>query len=647
MLSITLDKLQRTATTTQPTPSTRQRVFLAEAAKEATAASAGGSRLITVDQLDGVLIERMSLPLAAYGTRLGYLLAAYRKVGEVMAALQHAQAVLPASYAASQSEPMFLTTQVDVASALSVCEQLLSRLVAFCCMVLTDDDPEPSAVMAAGQPQQTVKAVNQAELLRLLFSDPSLSRTLPPRFLDYLVQMTDVDQLAEVFTPLISLCHPNAGPISFDSAKQKIQALATLSKLPPLATLITSHPTFIPPPMQTGRTFQVNSLLGIHLSHLTFPSDPMFANIREKTQGDLDSDFARQRADYGSFHSRIADLFRSLIRDAVNRERVVSFFVQLFTLNAAKRKMHYDQWQTATDSLFFTSLLVLLQLSLPIVKKVDMAVVRLEYVVHNEGRLSYEGETRLGATAADVVAKRAEVGRLEYNFSTEVFFLAHECLHLLQPLFRMYLQLQQKMSQMQQQLRAIDRGNDVGERRHEQLRQEADAMLAQLFALNAHMLDPAVHVDLLALLDYTSHLLHHHLTHSNPLVAFLPESLLECLIEYYVFLGRFASSVFPSLSSSLFTHFPALVTTLAAGPHALKNPHLRAKLPSVISLLFLPHPSSSGSDSTPSLAYLFESNAAFLHSLMPSLIDLYVEIEFGDRMFFPKVLPWTHTPCHH
>ena len=633
VLSITLDKHRSGGS------GTRSRVFLAEAAKEATAAagSGGGERekLVTVEQLDGVLIERMSLPLGMYGTRLGYLLAAYRRVGEVMAALQHVQATLPASYALSLPEPMFLTTPADVASALSVCDQLLSRLIAFCCMVLTDDDPEPGAT-ASGQPQ-TVKQVNQAELLRLLFSDPSLSRTLPPRFLDYLVQFTDVDQLAEVFTPIISLCSPSAGPIAFESAKEKVQALATLSKLPPLATLITTHPTFIPAPPQTGRTFQVNSLLGIHLSHLTSPSDPIFANIREKTQNDLDADFSRQRADYGAFHTQLTDLFRALIRDSENRDRVVTFFTTLFTLNVAKRKTYYDQWSTATDSLFFTCLIVLLKLSMPIVKKSDMGVVRLEFVVANDGRLSYEGETRLMATSAEVATKNAEVRETAYNFSTECFFLTHECLHLLQPLFRMYLQIQQKLSQMQQTLRSLDRSNEVGERRYEHVKQEMDALLCQLFALNAHLLDPAVHADLLNFLDYTAHLIHHHLTQGSPSINFLPESLLECLIEYYVFLGRFCSPVFSSLSSTHFTHFPALVTSLAAGPHALKNPHLRAKLPAMISLLFLPHPSPHGGETSSSLSYLFESSPAFLQSLMPSLIDLYVEIEFGDRMFFPKV----------
>ena len=204
---------------------------------------------------------------------------------------------------------------------------------------------------------------------------------------------------------------------------------------------------------------------------------------------------------------------------------------------------------------------------------------------------------------------------------------------------------------MHQQLRQIDRSSESGERQHELVQGERDQLLLQLFAINAHLLDPAFHIDLLTFLDYTAHLIHHHITQGTTLVNYLPESLLECLIDYYIFLGRFCSPVFSSLSSTQFTYFPALMTTLAAGPHALKNPHLRSKLPQILQLLFIPPPPSSHGAPPLSLSYLFDSSPAFLQHLMSSLIDLYVEIEFGDRMFFPKVIhllrhhPSRHSAC--
>ena len=170
---------------------------------------------------------------------------------------------------------------------------------------------------------------------------------------------------------------------------------------------------------------------------------------------------------------------------------------------------------------------------------------------------------------------------------------------------------------------------------------ELYALYAQVATLNAHLLDPALHVDAVAFLDYTAHLLHHHMTSGgvSTTVNYLPEALVECMIEYYIFLGRFCTPVFSQLSSSSFTYLPALLATLAAGPNVLKNPHLRAKIPTLIDLLFIPHQNGGGPHSaspSSSLSYLFDTNDSFRSTLLASLIDLYVEIEFGDRMFFPK-----------
>ena len=597
-----------------------------------------------MDQLDSALIERLSLPLSGHTCSLSYLISCYRRVSDTLAVVRHIQSSMPATFAASLPEPLFLTTAADVLLAIEACDQLLARVIAYCCMVLTDDD---------------VRVANQQELLRLLLSDPFLSRTLPPYFLDYVVKLSEPEQLEDVFTPVIALCAGIAPPVPalaqlpvFDQAKQKLQALVTLSKYPPLATLIARHPQFLPSGPLNGRQYQMASLLGFFLSHLTAPNDPVWGNIREKSQSAIEDDYGRVRAEYGVYHGKLVDLLKALIKDADNRERVVLFFTQLFNTNAAKRKSWFDPYTTASDALFYTCFVVLLKLALPIAKKNDVGSVRLEYVVANDRRLNYEGMTRLIASSADVVERRKQVTNTTYNFSTDCFFLTHECLQLLQPLMRSYQQLQQKTAKKSQELRRVDRESEGGEQMYRAMEEEMVMLFSQLATLNAHLLDPALHVDAVAFLDYTAHLLQHYMTSASvsTMVNYLPDALVECMIDYYIFLGRSASPALSQLSSSSLTYLPALLATLAAGPSALKNPHLRAKIPTLIYLLFLPHPSQSSSTPSPSLSYLFDTSDSFRTTLMPSLIDLYVDIEFGDRMFFPSSTsatrsPWCWTIC--
>ena len=623
VLQVTIDK-QRAAQRGNVS-----RTFLAEAAKEALSASPS-ERVLSLDQLDSVLIERLSLPLSGHTCSLSYLISCYRRVSEILAVMRHIHSNLPAAFASSLPEPLFLTTASDVLLAVETCDQLLARIIAYCCMVLTDDD---------------VRTANQQELVRLLFSDPLLSRTLPPYFLDYIAKLSEPEQLEDVFTPIIAMCAGMAPPIPvlaqlpvFEQAKQKLQALVTLSKYPPLATLITHHPQFLPAGSLTGRQYQMASLLGFFLSHLTAPNDPVWGDIRQKSQSAIEDDYARVRAEYGVYHGKLVDMLKALIKDADNRERVVQFFTQLFNTNASKRKSWFDPYTTASDALFYTCFVVLLKLAMPIAKKNDTGSVRLEYVIANDRRLNYDGMTRLIASSADVSEKRKQVTDVKYNFSTECFFLTHECLQLLQPLLRSYQQLQQKAAKRSHELRRLERGSESGEQLYRAVEEEMMMLLSQLTTLNAHLLDPALHIDAVTFLDYTANLLHHHMTSASvsTMVNYVPEALVECMIDYYIFLGRFAPTVFAHLSSSSFTYLPALLATLAAGPNALKNPHLRAKIPTLLYLLFIPHPSNSPSTPFPSLSYLFDTNESFRSSLMPALIDLYVEIEFGDRMFFPK-----------
>ena len=231
VLQVTIDK-QRAAQR-----GNSSRIFLAEAAKEALSSS---ERVLSLDQLDSVLIERLSLPLPGHSCSLAYLISCYRRVSDILAIMRHIHSTLPASFASSLPEPLFLTTASDVMLAVESCDQLLARIIAYCCMVLTDDD---------------VRAANQQELLRLLFSDPLLSRTLPPYFLDYIHKLIEPEQLEDVFTPIIGMCAGMAPPVPTLLPTAHLRTSQTEAPSPPNPlqippTSLSHHP---PPTIPTPR----------------------------------------------------------------------------------------------------------------------------------------------------------------------------------------------------------------------------------------------------------------------------------------------------------------------------------------------------------------------------------------------------------
>jgi hypothetical protein len=82
------------------------------------------------------------------------------------------------------------------------------------------------------------------------------------------------------------------------------------------------------------------------------------------------------------------------------------------------------------------------------------------------------------------------------------------------------------------------------------------------------------------------------------------------------------SNELTSLPEKSFSHILEVVCSLAAGPTALKNPHLRASLAELLVCL-LPQ------DRVASESHVFNTHPLLRESLVPTLIELYCSVEDG------------------
>jgi hypothetical protein len=106
------------------------------------------------------------------------------------------------------------------------------------------------------------------------------------------------------------------------------------------------------------------------------------------------------------------------------------------------------------------------------------------------------------------------------------------------------------------------------------------------------------------------------------LSSLIPEPIVETMSAFFQYLGRFQSEQLHQLPQSSYAHILTLVLSLAAGPFALKNPHLRSSLAEFL-LCLLPQ------DRQPSEAHVFATHPQMLQSLVPTLLEMYVSLEEG------------------
>ena len=274
-----------------------------------------------------------------------------------------------------------------------------------------------------------------------------------------------------------------------------------------------------------------------------------------------------------------------------------------------------------------------------------------------------------------------------FNFVSECFFLTHSILSLgLGSIMRQYTELMQEVGRKSRLLQTIPPDSLM----YEQLQAELDHLFAINLATRVHLQDPALLTDVIAFFEWSAQwiLFHQSEDEANkerarrpsveaanamalasisdaavPAVAaaaaaaaslaaapaaaaasassssvaarplslgsLIPEPIVELITEYGLYLGRFQSAQLLQLPQSSYRCILDLVLALAAGPSALKNPHLRSSLAEfLLSLLPPSHDATT--------EHVFNTHPAMRAKLVPTLLELYVSVEDGRGMYYQK-----------
>jgi len=474
---------------------------------------------------------------------------------------------------------------------------------------------------------------------------------------------------------------------SMDVALPRLHGLVNFFRFAPLAQMVVQHPAFLPKAVPNGRMLQGVSTLGVLLSLGASSSEPGFHNVLKGggfARFEVENEVSRLRASFGSYQMLCAQLFRNGVKHGPVREALLQWLSVFVRGNIVRRRMQYHPLETSSDQLFFNVLHVCLLLCGPIVKKSDQAAlekVNLQYLLQTTGqRVDYDSITRIQATLADVKVMRGALSKpivftpatppySPFNFVTEIFFLTHEVLHEgLGSIVREFTELMQEISRRSRQMQSL------GDPSHPQVR-AIEAQLDQLFsitlAIRVHLQDSAFLADVIAFYDWTALWIRSHqiklleekqqqahaagaaaaadaapaadasaaaaagtapavaTAASHSLSSLIPEPMVETLVEFFTYLGRFQSEQLQRLPASSYGHILELVCALAAGPFALKNPHLRASLAEFL-LCLLPE------DRVAHAEHVFNAQPLLRDNLVPVLLELYVSVEDGRGMYYAK-----------
>lgn len=522
------------------------------------------------------------------------------------------------------------------------CEQSLAgladRITRFCAMLLGDTTEEYHP--------QASRVACVRDFRELLKRDEKSSRTFSTNFLKKLVdffmeehESADLlylfgDALNEIVTVGQQL---NLSP---SIALPQLLALSKMTASKQVVIGIAMHPNFYPP-ANSGRQLEKASLLGSYLS-LTPKGHPDLANVRTRTGPDVERTISALRAEFGSLLiSPLSTVFANLVKVKESRERTLLWLSRVLRLNISRRKMQYDQMSCSSDDFFINLSLCVLSLCKPIVnaKVPKFDTLAIEYVFGGpSARVDYTDLTRLGMSAKQISDEKKSMEEKKssdvedsFNFNTECVFLALECTHLgIVRVMKHYVELMQQAQRLQARHANMHPSNQQEQFVYDREGAMLEAMYGEIVARKVHLEDPEIMREIMDFYAWVCLWLLHLSDTNSPKLKYLPEYIIEDMVEFFVHISRFSRS---SLEDSKNMHaIVKFLITFVSGPRAIKNPHLRGQFSEVFLALC---PEKSGGFSLPS-SHIYIADAFVRENFLSALLNLYVEVEFGDRQFYSK-----------
>ena len=499
-----------------------------------------------------------------------------------------------------------------------------------------------------------------------------------------------------MFSPLLFALQMRVTTVSLlGNWQAPLSSLMALMNQAPLVAVLTSHqmwcpapaPSGAPLPRGLGRALEASTLLGPFLGVSVLPDegvqnrDPPVAEMFNPRAGaaSIKSSISTVHMYSARLHSDLHTLFKAAAR--TDKEALLTFAATFLAANADRAKMQADPRTVSSLGACVNLAAIMLRMCAPFAeaspKATDpklvqqFAYLQPGYVACSRLPVSPD-DTRMAATASEatdwapsVAASQPQHPPWPWHFVCECFFLTSRAVQLglarsfaeLDTLLNDVMRIRQDVASLEAARGAWESGPQAA-----LFRQRLDEMQAfvvdsqaEAHQFIAALTEPQLLSDMLAFLRLQARFLvataggsvlpnNASPLPSPPPAAFrsLPQAMAENIADVLLGISRHAPQ---ALNGARLEDFMQFLVLFVGAPEHAKNPYLRAKLVDVLRAWMPPPPnemSPSGSDAGRANAYtraLFEGHPLAVGRLVPHLLTLYVDIEFGGgrTVFYDKM----------
>eukprot|EP01087_Luapelamoeba_hula_P019356 TRINITY_DN6399_c1_g1_i1.p1 TRINITY_DN6399_c1_g1~~TRINITY_DN6399_c1_g1_i1.p1 ORF type:complete len:1181 (-),score=268.98 TRINITY_DN6399_c1_g1_i1:450-3992(-) len=573
--------------------------------------------LLSAGLLERILFERLSATTVANKDHVGYLVSCYTRQQ------------IENNNGANKKSPMRM-------SALKFCQELILN---YTVLVLLYPEDWPQNVRVG------VYEEMGRQVLACLEADTAASASaMTPDFLENLLKLMNEEQVQQAFTPVLDeLSYKMKSMNLLGLFVPAYRALAALTRHKPIANMLASLPTWIPP-NATGREIESNSFLGPFFRLSCLPTDPSvgahyFASPGVMSTNNINTALGSVRTALTTSQRLCYDILKAMLTAGGKaKDAVLDWIGAVLQQNISRTRMHGDRRKASSDAFCLNLAVVLLELCGPFLDPAanKMHLIEPSYFISTK-RLGdkISTETRLAATSEDVKSHMdTHEDSKQHNFVTECFFLTLQCLHVTLPnIYELYHGINKAVAE---KLRARDALRSTRDRwtddapANEALLQQVEAQLEEYtrdkLCYEAQVTEPSFilksHRYYLLLAAWLSKIVDPE-SKGLPLApatfeyASLPEYVVEDLADYHI---RRPHKI--EMAAGL-EHLMTFLVLFLGSPTHVKNPYLRAKL---VEVLYAFTPKELGTN-----LGAFEGNPIVTRFLSPVLMTFYVDIEFAER----------------
>ena len=556
--------------------------------------------------------------------------------------------------------------------------------------------PQPPAATARGALQlfdemttgETGLPPGFLEAFANRFAEEGLPEILAPTIAQLPNAIRGVSPLGEVHRPLSVLCSMTAiKPVA-----------AVLSQHPRWCP---SHPTngrAFEDDCVLGAFFSCSALPDVYPASRPSVREQCFSNLHQRRPGDVEAAINTLRTTSGQVADALFQALYAMLRHGgETREAVVRWMAASCNSNAGRSKMQIQPLTCASHGGAVNLAMAALRLAAPFSDPGSRKFTKIDpnYVRSAKCRLDLSEVTRVAAATEAVEAGKlpAEEEPTEaYGFICECFFLTARAMHLgYVKCIAEQTQLARELQDRQQQMNDVEgmRANWAAsipggpsqfqvqqfDRRVEEMKAELAECKESFACFDTVLQDPKAVGEAMQFYRLVATWLIWVATGGKdatggsqlaaeaaagaaagdgaeaggdqgllpvpctPQFALLPEHLLEDMADFLLYVCRFAQHGHNRpLDNERLDELMSLFILLLGSPEYVKNPYLRAKFVEVLRHWLPGDPENPNGRWNPRMANLFEGHPLALAHLVPSLLRLYVDIEFtgGANQFYDK-----------